>query len=319
MSCINPRYMSTVRSLLGNPVQIRCGLCGNCKADSVSVWSDRVKFEYNLSSSAFVTLTYDDYHSFYNRGFYKKSLNKLDLHKFIDNLRHHVKNHPYYSTLNRKSFKWFACGEYGDKGRPHFHILILGLTPSTCETLIPKIWRKGRIDVEPMFLSSIRYVMKYLQKQQSKDYNLKNYYDKGLNPPFIAMSTGIGSDYYYAQAKNIAKYGALKFGEKYIPVSSYWKNKVFAYDSKTLNSYIETLKRNFSINENEAHRLGFDNYHDYLTYKSRIKEKVLVKQLRESGVSVQEYSKFGHPYYSVKKVQFCKRHIKNLSLEALNA
>lgn len=123
MACSNPRYSSKTYNVLGQAIKFNCGYCLNCKSAKVTNWTNRLKFEYNLASSSFITLTYDDNHAFYKRGFYRKSLNRDDLHRFIDHLRHYIKKNyqdkQFLDKFNRYNFRYYAVGEYGGRlGRP---------------------------------------------------------------------------------------------------------------------------------------------------------------------------------------------------------
>lgn len=319
MACSNPRFFNKYINVLGQAIKIPCGYCLNCKSAKVTNWTNRLKFEYNLSSASFVTITYDDNHCFYNKGFYRKSLNRLDLHKFIDNLRHYLNNHYQYSSfsdpLNRISFKYFAVGEYGGKlGRPHYHILFFGLSPAMAMKVINKCWNKGSVDVCPMLLGSVRYVMKYFDKQQNGLNSLAMYYDKGLNPPFLSCSPGIGSDYYFAQAKHISETGCIRFGSQLVPVPSYWVNKLSNFSSDLISKRAANLLRSQTELLKTSKKFGFDNFDSYLTYISRIKEKDLIDKLRQSGVAVQDTLKYGYLSY-----KFPKTYNKKLIFEALEA
>ena len=91
-----------------------CGQCYACRVNYTSMWSLRLLYELKeWDSASFVTLTYDKEH------LKSQSLVKKDFTDFMKRVRRDL-------TKDRK-IKYYMCGEYGDKGRPHFHSIIFGL------------------------------------------------------------------------------------------------------------------------------------------------------------------------------------------------
>lgn len=180
------------------------------------------------------------------------------------------------------------------------------------QNVIDRIWHKGSTLVEPMLIGSIRYVMKYFDKQQTGEEVLRRFYDKGLNPPFISCSPGIGSDYYYAQAANIQKYGCLLFGGSHVPVPNYWVNKLTHFSDSVVNSRSRVLLDSQDELLKKSKRYGFDDFDSYLNYISRVKEKDLIDKMRASGVAVKDTLKYGHLSWKIPKT-----YDKNLIFQAL--
>ena len=81
-------------------VPLPCGSCIGCREDRARGWSNRLRAELSVTSgdSWFVTLTYDDAHLPVDR-----RLRKIDLQLFNKRLRKAC-----------GSFRFFACGEYGE-------------------------------------------------------------------------------------------------------------------------------------------------------------------------------------------------------------
>lgn len=319
MACSNPSYFDSARNLLGYRVPISCGHCLSCKSDKITNWTKRLQYEYNLNSCSFVTFTYDDLHCHYNYGFYNKSLSRNHVHKFFDSLRHYLKRHYKYSSFNNEldrplSFKWFLAGEYGDKfSRPHYHALIIGLSPAFMQNVVYKCWHFGSVDVKPVFTGAIRYVLKYFNKQQNGELNDIKYYDNGLTPPFISCSPGIGSDFYFNQLENICKYGCLKFGNKFVSIPPYWKKKLQFHCKSFLDTQKMRVKKQYSDSLLEMSKFGFSDYDSFMVWKTKVKEEQLVRSLRASGHQVDEYYKFGHKSYRLSN----KINIHSLVNEAL--
>ena len=88
-----------------------CGLCFGCRCDNTRMWSLRMMHESRYHEHCyFITLTYAP-------EFLPKDgdLNYRDLRLFFVNGRHHFQ-------IPGFPFKYFACGEYGDRNlRPHYH------------------------------------------------------------------------------------------------------------------------------------------------------------------------------------------------------
>lgn len=87
-----------------------CGKCMPCRVTRRQEWTARLLLEMKTSYAIyFVTLTYQN-----PRLPSMGSLKKKHLQNFLKRLRKRV-------TFK---FRYFACGEYGDKGRPHYHLLL---------------------------------------------------------------------------------------------------------------------------------------------------------------------------------------------------
>ena len=75
------------------------------------------KHKYN----AFLTLTYDDLHLSQVYLDCPPSVYKVDVQRFLDDLRHYVKRHNIANC--DKDFSFIYCTEYGGvTARPHAHI-----------------------------------------------------------------------------------------------------------------------------------------------------------------------------------------------------
>lgn len=149
--------------------------------------------------AAFITLTYDE-----DSLPYPPSLSVLDWQLFAKRLR-----------KNRHPFRFYMCGEYGDKNRrPHYHAIIFGLdfpdqiiidknhrgealydSPS-----LAKIWKHGMVRVAPVTFETCAYVARYVTKKITGEQALEHYTwthndtDFFLKPEFSLSSSqpGIG-------------------------------------------------------------------------------------------------------------------------------
>lgn len=188
----------------GDPIQIPCGKCTECRLNYAKKWSDRCMLELqHHESSYFLTLTYDDEHLPTNDEGYP-NLEKSHFQDFMKRLReHHARKFPDAAPL-----RFYACGEYGSVTRRcHFHAIIFGLyIPdlkfySKTETgdflyespWLDSIWKNGLVRIGSVTPESCAYVARYTSKKA--DGFTKEYYEElGINPEFTQMSLkpGIG-------------------------------------------------------------------------------------------------------------------------------
>lgn len=155
-------------------LDIPCGGCTGCRADSARAWALRCWLELQEHSSAtFATLTYADEH-LPPRG----SLRKDDLQRFWKRLR------------NAAFVRYFGCGEYGETTqRPHYHAIIYGLGPEM-QDVLEYAWKLGHVRADAVSPASIAYVAGYTQKKLG----VPGVY-RWREPPFRVMSRnpGIGA------------------------------------------------------------------------------------------------------------------------------
>lgn len=186
-------------------VKIPCGQCLGCRIDRARDWSIRIGHEAKLHQhTAFITITYDDV-NLPN----PPSLNYRDFQLLAKRIRR------VYGP-----FRFFMCGEYGDKTRrPHFHAIIFGLhfsdqkrwagsdaMPTFTSPKLTRLWGKGMIVLGSVTPQSANYVARYNLKKITGDRAETHYRwvdpDTGevhnLCPEFCHMSTrpGIGAGWY---------------------------------------------------------------------------------------------------------------------------
>lgn len=202
---------------------IPCGWCTSCRIDRRNAWQDRITWERMGNSSAFVTFTYDDWHLPFG-DMHIPTLRRSDFETFIDRLRYRVrKNTPYLCT---PKFQYYAVGEYGDCfNRPHYHVIFIGLDFFECRKLFYDIWQNGIIDSLPVLDGGIRYVLKYLDKQQHGQLAEEMYDNQGLERPFSTATTGLGNGLFYSQVQEIQKTGEyVNLAGKRRPAPQYYKD-----------------------------------------------------------------------------------------------
>lgn len=176
---------------------VPCGHCLECIKRRRKTWAIRCELEAKEhAQNCFITLTYDDEH-------YPGQIIKKDVQLFI----------KYLARETGWKQRYFLCGEYGNKGRGHYHLILFGFFPvdakPVCKTesgvwsysskLISDIWKKGFCMVEDFAPAAASYVAGYVEKKL------------GDRDCFVLMSTrpGIGRSYVEKKLDSIYQYDNL--------------------------------------------------------------------------------------------------------------
>lgn len=180
----------------GERIDLPCGQCIGCRLERARMWAVRCVHEAQMhEENCFITLTYDDEHLPKDG-----SLCLRDFQLFMKKLR---------KSLPGKKISYFHCGEYGDKGRPHYHALLFnhdfqdkepfskrnGNWTFTSKSL-SSLWDKGFSVVAGMSFDSAGYVARYSMKKITGE-KAKDYYGS-MAPEYATMSRnpGIGKKWF---------------------------------------------------------------------------------------------------------------------------
>lgn len=155
-----------------------CGQCLPCRINRRRLWTHRMLLEsFMHSDSSFVTLTYNKEHLPSDN-----SLDPRDTTLFLKKLR---------KTIYPKKIRYYVVGEYGENGRPHYHMALYGINFMQSD-LIKTIWGKGFVYLGDLNNNSAGYIGGYITKKMTKadDPRLN-----GRHPEFARMSRkpGIGA------------------------------------------------------------------------------------------------------------------------------
>lgn len=327
MSCIKPITITNTaiktlfkKGLLKtSSIEVSCGRCINCritKQAQLSYLCSREMLEQYKKGhgNSFVTLTYDDNHIPTNdKGFV--TLRKTDLQKFMKRIR---RNLDYHYGLKSNAFKYLACGELGDaNGRPHYHICFFGLSTEILHKISRKVWKFGLCDIGVLTSGGVRYVCKYMTKQNPTKEVKELRLECGVENPFINHSFGLGKDWINSHLQEIAdnnfqfnvngkiefypkyilRYVSLKTGKDYRPIVEQYSNR---------KDYIEWKRENPDIYTLDSYRrLKAQN-----TYRTN------VEILRSKGITVDpkdvSLTRAYKPFHKVDRV-----YIKELASQAL--
>lgn len=147
MRCNNPKWLDF------HGFMAPCGKCLACKKTKAREWAARIIHEaYYYEASSFVTLTYNDKNLPGDR-----SLDPDHLSLFLKRLR---------KKISPQKIKYFACGEYGGKGRPHYHLILFGIHPNQID-LIAGAWGLGLVHLGTVTPESAFYITSYILKDQN--------------------------------------------------------------------------------------------------------------------------------------------------------
>lgn len=198
----------------GVSLELPCGQCIGCRLERSRQWAVRIMHEASLhEDNCFLTLTYSD--EFVP---VTGSLDKRHFQLFCKRLR-----------KARGPFRFFHCGEYGDKlGRPHYHACIFGLDFPDKEYFkltdagerifrsdsLDAFWRLGHCSIGSLTFESAAYVSRYVMKKVTGDAADEHYmrmsdYGEVINmlPEYVTMSRRPG----------IAREWFQKFGNEVYP------------------------------------------------------------------------------------------------------
>lgn len=215
-----------------------CGRCRACRVNYTSQWTFRLACELSKwDSASFITLTYNDEHLPADRG-----LHKRDVQLFNKRLRNYL------------DFKFYLCGEYGQKGRPHYHGIYFGVNPFDCHDLIADLWpycdrwqfdkRRGKkCAVGQVTRESMQYTVGYVQKKLFGNDAKELYGDR--QRPFSLMSKGLGKDFGDENRSRFEK-GWTYLNSQRIGIPRYFRER-YGIEIKDLVQDPEVLKRDFEV------------------------------------------------------------------------
>lgn len=281
--------------------EVPCGFCLNCRVDRRNFLEDCCKHSENkYGTSAFVCLTYDDYHLPISNG--EMTLKRDDFTKFIKRLRRYLEYHNINNKFLRSDFSYMAVGEYGDQfNRPHYHVLFFGLDSRFVEKILLKTWKGGIVDCGPLDNGGIRYVLSYLEKNQRGSLAKALFDDKGLERPFSVHSQNLCSNFVLDKLDEIKlNHGCYFFGHptKIRPISKYFLDKLSlkpAIDLYQVKNQFSSYNKKFSLKK----------YNSFRKNLAKLRQEKLIIATRNRGYPVPDnlYSSKFSPYTFVERAK----------------
>ena len=185
------------------PIELACGQCIQCRIKRSREWALRCVHEASMHPmSEFLTLTYRD-------------------QELPENMSLEVKDWQLFAKRARKKlgpFRFYAVGEYGELGRPHFHAIAFGMDLKDRvkwkksdsgewayrSPMLESLWTKGHCTTGYVNYKSAAYVSRYVMKKQTGKAAKEYYGDR--RPEFSVMSRrpGVGAGWF-------EKYGSEVF------------------------------------------------------------------------------------------------------------
>lgn len=233
-------HYSAHRRARGLPIKLGtlpCGVCFGCRSDNARGWALRMMHESRYhESTCFVTLTYNDDH-LPEYG----DLRYEDLTKFWKDCRH-VFQSP------GQPFKYFVCGEYGDKSlRPHYHFAGFSFqipdlrffkkhngNPYFISDTMTDVWGKGHVIIGDLSTQSAAYIARYVNKKMHGG-NIRDLPDTAINARTgevgqytierAFQSKGLGFSFYQQYKDDIWDKDGCLYNNKYMvkPPRYYFK------------------------------------------------------------------------------------------------
>lgn len=226
----------------GGPHPYGCGQCLPCRINRARQWQWRQYFESLMhEENCFVTLTYAPEHLPADQ-----SLELTVVSDFLGRLRKRVAP---------RRFRYFYVGEYGEQTlRPHYHINLFGLSPSTpldkpLEIHLSEAWSRGLVHIGEFNETTAAYTCGYVTKKLK---DRKTGLLDGLEPEFARMSNrpGLGASAMAIIAKGISPIqldrmgdvpSYVNLGKRKIPLSRYLIKRLREAVGFT-PEYIESLR-----------------------------------------------------------------------------
>lgn len=261
-------------------MKVPCGRCPACRRRKQNEWAFRIMEEAKYSRNTFfVTLTYEDEFLPYS-DLGVSTLDPNRLHKFVKDLRYNF------------SFRYFACGEYGDKfERPHYHMILFvneDLTLTQIENFISKRWPDGFVKVEsPITAGRAKYCAKYSMKQVGFDYG-------DVVPPFARMSRRPGIGKKFLDNLNVPLFRKLQLwhvhdyqGTPY-PLPRYYRERLYSKDECDQHSMLLEHVKNAEL---DLKCRTFDNYFKFDQNAIVNRERLFIKHLKKENYGFKYTSK----------------------------
>lgn len=196
MQCKDPRHK---RRTDGNPGfwEFPCGQCMPCRINKHVEWRNRMMMEHFVhTSSAFITLTYDEIHHPRDG-----CLSKRDVQLFLKRYRKAL-------AKQGRKLRYFLVGEYGPQTyRPHYHMVHFGGQLTDGE-ILDTAWSQGFTSLSEFNHKRANYIAGYCLKKWTSVDRIPDHLS--LTPEFAFMSKrpGLGSGFAEVVARGYARVAA---------------------------------------------------------------------------------------------------------------
>lgn len=250
------------------PFRLPCGKCLACRLDRAREWSMRIMHEASLyDTNLFLTLTYAPQHLPAGG-----ALRIGDLQRFMKRVRWH---------FQPRTIRFFACGEYGEKGdRPHYHVIlfdawfpdrVLWKVTDLGEHLfrsamLEQLWPVGHALFGDVTHESAGYVARYAIKKVNGPLAADHYRRTAIvpetgevrewtvPPEFAVMSRrpGIGNLWYQRYAGDCFPSDFLVVDGQKVPVPRYYKAQLPEGEQRVVSARRKANAKRHADNNTEA-------------------------------------------------------------------
>lgn len=256
-------------------------------------WTVRAQHHLITETKAsFITLTYNQRY-LPNTEDGLGTLRHEDFQKFMKRLR---KKYP------EKKISYIMCGEYGDKGRPHYHAIIYGLKYNEWGTKqLAKIWGMGRCEVDERAVNNwcIQYVLGYVKKKMiTKKERIFDYKEKGKIAPYHKVSKGIGKEWalrninsWVNNLKITTQWGEMTVPRYYIKIAKKKEGITIKWNKLLENKDIKSKAKWTKKGRKKSFRVHLEESYYIKKYETRYTEidnpegkytsKIIEAQIRE--------------------------------------
>lgn len=260
------------KSHSGIPVQVPCQKCINCRLERARTWAVRCIHEKSSHSvSTFITITYDPEHL--PAG---STLVRKDPQLFLKRLR----------KARDVPFKFFGCGEYGERtARPHYHIILFGTdfadkrpykTSGSGEQLyrsaeLSRLWDYGDNTVGSVTFASAAYVAGYCTKKITGKPAEAHY--GGRLPEFGMYSKGIGRAWFDKHHTEYYRHDAVIMNGKEMQPPRYYDKLYAEIDQSVINPARLVDTRRLKLLSRERRAKAMLNPEDNTTARRKTRER----------------------------------------------
>lgn len=255
MSCNRPIYLKS------KDMFVDCGKCFGCKKKKASEWSLRIQFEMSTNPRClYLTFTYAP------EFMLSSSITPRDFQLFMKKLR---------KRLPDRKVLYYTVGEYGeDSFRKHYHSIMFGVSYDDV-SVINDCWSMGFVDIAPVEVGSVNYVVGYVQKKLtlSDDY----YINLGFAATFSIMSRGIGLDYVLKNYDYLRNRKYVLLGNVKYPIPRYFRNILgLTIDDGEYDEYIKKITSEKNVEYERMYSHLELNDEDFYARKSLVNEMASV-------------------------------------------
>lgn len=231
-----------------------------------------------------------------------QTLYKEDIIKFNKRLRQYLIRHEV-----NKEYKAIYCGELGDReNRPHYHILLIGVTTGEATRGVRETWKHGMADIGPLVAGGISYICDYITKQTDKETKKIIMQGEGVQPPFFYHSIEMGKKWIDKHAKEIIENGfKIWTGSGKSLKEIYAPNAVIKYICRTngLNTREVYEKMWKEIEHNTRFQRQTQTLDEYLMEQALIRDTELYNAIRSRGeqsIDTSYLAKIGKQWQFIK-------------------